>query len=559
MTRSRGIAAMLLVSFCLSTALWAQSPKELRKLKDEEIAKIKEALPSKAVAKPAQPRKMLIFWKCEGFFHTVIPVANEALKQMGEKTGAFQVTAVTDDYSVFNAETLKQFDIICLNNTTHMKFDPKATPERCQALMDFIKNGKGIVGIHAACDNFYEWPEGAEMMGNKFTAHPWGAGSTVAIKLDEPDHPLNAPFKGQGFKVKDEIYRTAPGVYSRDKQFVLMSLDMSDPATRDMKGVIESDKDTGITWIKEVGKGRMFYCSLGHNDQIFMTPAILEHYLRGIQFAAGDFPVPMKKAQAQASANKGSSMEQQLAKIKTYDFGDSRAALTELSDEIRKAYGKPEELKKYEAALIDVLKSDAKFAGKQYAARELSIIGTEQSVPVLAGMLTSEEYSDMARYALERIPGPAATKAMFEAMPKAQGKAKIGIVNGLGERASWDWGNSSAAKAASWDWGNCATEIGKLTDNSDKALSGAAISALGKIGGPEAVKALDKTLQSAPDNQKTLVYDALLKAAEKMMNKSDRPGALRIYTSLNKEGVPQLVRTAALKGIVAAGRSGATK
>jgi hypothetical protein len=525
------IAALLLVSLCMSTALWAESPKELRKVTEEEIAKITAAMPDKAVAKPAQPRKMLVFWRCETFFHTVIPVANEALKIMGEKTGAFQVTAVTDDYSVFTAETLKQFDIVCLNNTTSLKFDPQATPERCQALMNFVKSGKGLVGIHAAADNFYQWPEGQEMMGNKFTAHPWTSNMTVAIKIDEPDHPLTAPFKGQGFKVKDEIYRTAPNPYSREKQFVLMSLDLSDLATKNVKGVIESDNDTGITWVKDVGKGRLFYCSLGHNNEIFMNTPILEHYLRGIQFAAGDFPVPTKP-KAQASV-KGSGMEQQLAKVKTYDFGDSRAALTELSDEIRKAYGKPEELKKYEAALIDVLKSDAKYAGKQYACRELSIIGTQQSVPMLAGMLTNQEYSDMARYALERIPGEAVNKALIQALAQAEGKAKIGIVNSLGERS---------CKAATADVAKCA-------GSSDKVLCGAAISALGKIGGTEAVKALDKVRDSAPDSLKLAVYDAYLKVADKLVAEGNKAEAMKIYVSLNKGGMPAQVRSAAMRGI----------
>ena len=536
---SRMMAAALLAGFCLSLTvgtLWAASPQTLREVKPEEIAKITEAMPAKAVVTPEKPRKMLVFWRCETFFHGVIPVTNEALKIMGKKTGAFEVTAVTDDYSVFTADTLKQFDVVCLNNTTSLKFDPKTTPERCQALMDFIKSGKGIVGIHAAADNFYQWPEAQEMMGNKFTGHPWGGGSTVAIKIDEPDHPLTAPFKGQGFKVKDEIYRTAPPVYSRDKQLVLMSLDMSDPATRDVKGLTESDKDTGITWIKDWGKGRLFYCSLGHNDQIFMTPAILEHYLRGIQFAMGDFKVPTKP---KGAAKEQNMAQQQTAggnweKLKTYDFGDSRQPLTEISDEIRKAYGKPEELKKFEASLDDVLKSDAKYAGKQYACRELSIIGTQQSVLVLAPMLTNQEYSDMARYALERIPDEAVDPVLLAAMLRAEGKAKIGIVNSLGER-----GHKPAAG-----------EIGKLVDNSDRVLAGAAISALGKIGGADALKGLDKALAGAPDNQKMLVYDAYLRIADKMAAAGDKAGASKIYRDLNKPNVPQLVRTAALKGMV---------
>jgi hypothetical protein len=295
--RFKSISIILLVVplvLLLASTLRAPSPEKLRELSAEEIQKIESAMPAKSTVVPAKTRKVLVFWRCEGFFHSSIPVVNKALEIMGKKTGAFEVTLCTDDYAVFTPEKLKEFDAVCLNNTTTLKFDPNKTPERCKALQDFVKGGKGIIGVHAATDNFYQnpaWPEGMEMMGGRFTAHPWGGGGTWAIKIDEPKHPLTAAFKGKGFKVKDEIYRTEPPVYSRSKQLVLMSLDMSDPDTRNVKGFKETDLDTGISWIKTWGKGRLFYCSLGHNDEIFWNPAILQHYLDGIQFALGDYKV----------------------------------------------------------------------------------------------------------------------------------------------------------------------------------------------------------------------------------------------------------------------------
>lgn len=539
MGRSRMMAGLLLAGLCVAMVagpLWAQSPEELRQLRDDEIAKITEAMPTKAAVTPEKPRKVLVFWRCEGFFHTVIPVANKALEIMGEKTGAFEVTLVTDDYAVFTEERLKEFDVIVLNNTTHLRFDPENTPERCKALMDFIKGGKGLVGLHAAADNFYKWPEGMEMMGNKFTGHPWNAPGTWAFKIDEPDHPLMAPFKGEGFQLSDEIYRTDPPLYSRDKLFVLMSLDMSDEATRTVNGVREGDEDTGITWIRPWGEGRVFYCSLGHNDAVFMHPQILEHLMLGMQFAAGDLEVPMRSD----GSGKEQAMRQHIEKIKAYDFGQSRQALTEFGDEIRKAYGNPEALKKFEAALIEVLQSDAKYAGKQYACRELSIIGTEQSVPVLASMLTNEEYSDMARYALERIPGEAVNRALLAALGEAQGNVRIGIINSLGERCCRE----------------SAGQIARMVGDADDQLSSAAICALGKIGGPEALGALNKALQSAPEAQKMLVYDAFLKIADAMVAEGQRLEARKIYVSLNRDGVPSLVRAAAMKGLVGSAQPG---
>jgi hypothetical protein len=127
-------------------------------------------------------------------------------------------------------------------------------------------------------------------------------------------------------------------------------------------------------------------------------------------------------------------LKELLAKVKEYDWGQSRLALTEISETVKKAHGNKAELAKIEKALLGTL-PDAKQAGRQFLCRELSIIGTEQSVPVLAKMLAGEKTSDMARYALERIPGAAVDQALRKSLKEAKGKAKIGIVNSLGQRS----------------------------------------------------------------------------------------------------------------------------
>ncbi|MHC4119133.1 MAG: ThuA domain-containing protein [Planctomycetota bacterium] len=547
--RSKLICAALLGLWCLSVAvgpLQAVSPEKLRDLTAEEISNIKRALPAKPTIKVSEPRKMLVFWKCEGFYHKSIPVVNEALKLMGKKTGAYEVTVCTDDYSIFTAEKLKQFDVICFNNTTHLKFHPDETPQRCKALMDFIKGGKGIVGVHAATDNFYNWPKGkgwtdaSEMWGGKFTGHPWTSGGTWAFKIDDPDHPLMAAFEGKNFKLSDEIYRTDAPLYSRSKQRVLMSLDMSDPTTANAKGVKPSDADTGITWIKTWGKGRMFYCSLGHNNAIFWNPTILQHYLDGIQFATGDYkvdttPIPL------ASSGKGidmAALQELIAQVKKYDWGQSRLALTNLSAMVTKAHGNKADLAEIEKALLGVLESDAKPAGRQYVCRELSIIGTEQSVEVLAGMLADQETSDMARYALERIPGDAVDTALRRSLRKAKGNAKIGIVNSLGQR-----GDKKAVRP-----------LTKMVTAKNKALATAAAAALGRIASPQAAKVLADAKDKTEGKVQLVVLDSYLKCADQMVANGKKAEALAIYTSLGKADMPKPIRTAAATGMINAAK-----
>ena len=251
----------------------------------DQAARITKAVPAKARAVPAKARKLLVFCRTEGFAHKSIPWGNEAVTRLGAVTGAFTVE-VSNEMEVFTPERLAAFDAVLFNNTTQLKFKDLA---QRTALMEFLKKGKGLVGLHAATDNFPTWPEAQALIGGVFHGHPWNANDTVAVKLDEPSHPLVAAFEGKGFWIKDEIYQI-DGEYSRDRQRVLLSLDMSKEKNhRDPKIISRKDNDFPISWIKQTPEGiRVFYSSLGHREDIYTTPEILSSYLDGIQFALGD-------------------------------------------------------------------------------------------------------------------------------------------------------------------------------------------------------------------------------------------------------------------------------
>ncbi len=259
---------------------------QARAVSPEEAQKIEAAAPAKAPAVPAKPRKLLVFNLTKGYVHTAIPYGAKALEALGAKTGAYEVVHSTD-MSVFDAANLKQFDAICLNNSSQLDFSPDAQ----KAILDFVNGGKGIVGIHGATVNFAKWPEGAALLGGVFDGHPWVAEGTWAVKIDDPGHPLNAAFQGQGFKANDELYRTKFSYPPRENLRVLVSIDMSDEATRTAKGIRPGETDYPLSWIRTYGQGRVFYTSFAHNHHLYWNPAILGHILAGVQFALGDLPV----------------------------------------------------------------------------------------------------------------------------------------------------------------------------------------------------------------------------------------------------------------------------
>src|SRR6185369_11925709 len=114
--------------------------------------------PDKAIAKPAKPRKVLVLGSARGFVHSSIPLAAKMMEEMGKKTGAWTATTTWDAADI-TAENLKQYDAVFLDSTTGCFLDDPndkaATDARRAALLDFIRGGKGIAGIHAATDSYH--------------------------------------------------------------------------------------------------------------------------------------------------------------------------------------------------------------------------------------------------------------------------------------------------------------------------------------------------------------------------------------------------------------------
>lgn len=509
---------------------------------EQDIQKIRQAMPDKPVIQPAKSRTMLVFSLCKGFKHGSIPHWMKALDIMGEKTGAFS-TVHSTDMSIFSPEQLKKFDVICLNNTTGL------VPDKAQqqAIMNFIKSGKGIIGIHAATDNFYKWPEGMKMMGGSFTGHPWTAGGTWAIKLDDPDHPLMKSFGGRNFKIKDEIYRTQTPPYSRKNQRVLMSLDMSDSVTKNAKGVREDDMDTGISWVKSVGRGRLFYCSLGHNNHLTWNTPVLEHYLAGIQYAAGDLKADDAPLGERAPELNVSKLEGLVGQVARNDWASNRADAVELEKLIGTYYKDADTLGQIEDKLLAALQSNVTMAGRDFICRQLAVIGTNKSVPVLSAMLMDPETSNLARYALEKIPGKSVDEALMSAALKTKDKEiLIGIITTLGVRKSESVVSLSRQKLTG-------------VAVADPAVSTALVQSLGYVGTETAAAELTRIKSQITGTVLKRWPDAMLMCADAMQQAGQKKPAIAIYQKLYKTEPSSIIRASALNALVDLDADGAEK
>jgi HEAT repeat protein len=236
------------------------------------------------------------------------------------------------------------------------------------------------------------------------------------------------------------------------------------------------------------------------------------------------------------AAQAAPSLDALLKDLAVFQNGGTEEVLHAFRAYVRAHRDGAEERESLETKLDAFLAGEATPAGKMAVCRELRTIGTERSVPVLAGLLAAAETTDAARYALEKIPGPAADKALIEALVKTSGSIKLGIIQSLGGRKSQ----------------SAVPDLAELVLMGDGATAGAAAAALGAVGGSDASKALFNLLGVASGEVKSRTASSLLLCGEELLKNKDTKAAAAIYDRVFGSKVSEPIRKAAFKGKVRA-------
>jgi type 1 glutamine amidotransferase len=275
----------------------------------EYCASVEKAAPAKPTV-AAPKRKLLVFSLHTGYNHEVIPHVDRVFEILGKKSGAFDVV-VTYDIEQLAADKLAAFDVLVLNNTCsdgsrrnlfldvlekkdakYSSLDAAQRQAKAKALeksiLDFVRNGKGLVCIHGGLTMLNNSKDFNDMIGAAFDYHP--ANQTVTVRSVEPDHPLLAAFRDSGPLIhRDEPY-AFHGAYAEHNFRPLLELDAAAVKDKD-SAKRKSPYDSTvryIAWIKPFGKGHVFYCSPGHFPETYESPTVLRFVLDGTQYAAGD-------------------------------------------------------------------------------------------------------------------------------------------------------------------------------------------------------------------------------------------------------------------------------
>lgn len=230
-----------------------------------------------AWARAHKKAHLLYFDLSAGYRHASVPTGKQVITEIGERSGLWDTTE-SHDVSVFSTANLKNYDVIMFYTTGEL---PMNDAEK-SAFLHFIRSGHGFVGVHSATDTFYKWEPYLEIIGGYFNDHPWH--QKVTVDNVAPSNPI-VSFLPKSFQVYDEIYQIADFQYKTST--VLLKLDPSS-VNLHKPGVHFRFYGWPLAWTRHYGKGRVFYCALGHEDSTWHSQQFQKLMQNGIEWVMGE-------------------------------------------------------------------------------------------------------------------------------------------------------------------------------------------------------------------------------------------------------------------------------
>lgn len=209
---------------------------------------------------------LLLFTKTEGYRHASIPDGVEALRAMADENE--WTIRHTEESTVFTPDSLKGYRAIIFLSTT----GDILNETQQDAFKDYIQNGGGFVGIHAATDTEYEWPWYGDMVGAYFDSHPQIQQARLVV--------VNSNHQSTDF-LPEEWVRTDEWYNFKDINpdiEILLNLDENS-----YEGGTNGENHP-IAWYHAFEGGRIFYTGGGHTSESFSSELFLSHVKGGIDY-----------------------------------------------------------------------------------------------------------------------------------------------------------------------------------------------------------------------------------------------------------------------------------
>jgi uncharacterized protein len=228
--------------------------------------------PANAAPQPAKP-SILIFSGTTGYRHDSIPDGIQAIRSLAARRGLTVIAS--EDPSAFSANSLKRFRAIVLLSCTTDPKNPASewlVGHRREALQQFVRNGGGVLAIHAAADSHYNWPWYGRMIGGHFARHPQGTprGNVTVVAPGDPT------MRG----LSRTISRVDEWYYFDDYDPVSKVLVTLDPQSIGEKDI----NPNPMAWTREINSGRVFYTAMGHTKESYSDPWFLQLLAGGLDW-----------------------------------------------------------------------------------------------------------------------------------------------------------------------------------------------------------------------------------------------------------------------------------